>query len=203
MLPIIIGLLFIHTGYGQSDTLFSKENSVLETGDLKDGFKHGHWISYYPDGAIRSEGLFNEGVRVGEWTWYHPNGEVSSVEKWKRGEYKKGKYWDREGNPSDITEVLTHPEYPGGIEAFTQMVASNLQYPEQMKLEGIEGRVVLEFRINRNGRLVRPRVAEGAHPALEQEALRVVRMSDEWTPARFHGKNTTASYTFPIVFALQ
>jgi TonB family protein len=202
-LLILAGILCSNTSYGQVDTLYSADGSVLEIGELVDGFKNGHWASYYPDGKIRSEGLFKHGYRVGEWTWYHENGAICSIEKWKKGLYKKGDYWDANGNQSDISEVLTNPEYPGGIEAFTRMISEKIQYPEEAIDKGLEGRVVLKFRINSRGELVNPVVAEPAHPKLNKEALRVVQLSDLWIPAEFHGMKTTTSYTFPISFALQ
>ena len=69
--------------------------------------------------------------------------------------------------------------------------------------KGIEGRVILEFQINHRGELVNPVVAEQVHPALDQEALRVVRLSDLWIPARFHGERTAIQLTMPIYFALE
>jgi TonB family protein len=195
-------LCFVST-FGQVDTLYSADGSILEIGVMEDGFKDGSWVSYYPGGNVRSEGEFNKGYRVGEWIWYHENGAVCSVEKWRKGVYKKGDYWDENGNQSDISEVLTNPEYPGGIEAFTKMIIENIEYPEEIIDKGIEGRVVLKFHINSRGQLVNPVVAEHAHPKLNEEALRVVQLSDLWIPAEFHGVRTSTSYTFPISFALQ
>ena len=201
-LLVFASFVCIDTVHGQADTLYSADGSVLEVGELVDGFKDGEWLSYYPNGNIRSKGLFKNGFRVGEWTWYHENGTICSMEKWKKGIYKKGDYWDPDGKQSDISEVLTNPEYPGGMEAFTKMIVEKIEYPEEAIDKGLEGRVVLKFRINSRGELVNPEVAEKAHPKLDKEALRVVQLSDLWIPAEFHGVKTTTSYTFPISFAL-
>jgi TonB family protein len=188
---------------GQRDTLYSEDGTVQEVGILRDGLKNGYWVSYYPDGELRSEGNFEDGYRVGQWRWYHENGKLCSIEKWRNGIYWKGQYWDSEGNQSDITEVLTHPEYPGGIEAFTNMIIENIKYPEKVLEEGVEGRVVLTFHITPSGKLVNPVVKKRAHPELDKEALRVIQLSDLWIPAEFHGVKTFSKYTFPITFALQ
>jgi TonB family protein len=190
-------------GYGQSDTLYADDGSILAVGTLEDGLKTGWWISYYPDGNVKSHGTFKNGFKVGEWTWYHPNSRISSIEIWKAGVYDRGKYWDENGKPSDIYEVLTNPQYPGGIEAFTQMISENIIYPEEVYDEGIEGRVVLEFTITAGGRLVNPVVKEPAHPELDEEALRAVQLSGTWTPAKFHDLRVPSRYEIPITFALQ
>ncbi|MEZ5072376.1 MAG: TonB family protein [Bacteroidales bacterium] len=194
---------FLSRVNAQCDTLFSSTGAVLEIGMLEDGFKDGLWTAYHPDGSIRSEGEFDNGIKHGTWTWYHANGQVSSVEKWKKGSYKKGKYWDENGQPSDISVVLTDAAYPGGLQAFRKLIAENVAYPEQVLDLGIEGRVVLTFQINSQGRVVNPVVKETAHPQLDQEAIRVVQLSDAWTPATFHGEYTATTFTFPITFALQ
>ena len=200
---LAVGLSCIGKGYGQSDTIFYEDGAVRATGNLEDGYKHGIWVSYYEDGTVRSKGPFNLGIREGGWIWYHENGMVRGIERWKNGIYRRGEYWNEEGGQSDISEVLSHPEYPGGIEAFTKLIVENIVYPEREKLEGIEGRVVLRFQISRDGRLVNPVITKPAHPELNREALRVVQLSGEWIPAEFHGMRTTSLYTFPITFALQ
>lgn len=202
-LLLLAGLLSPENGYGQADTLYAVDGSLKEVGTLVDGFKDGLWIAYYPGGSMKARGSFDMGYKTGQWIWYHENGEVSSVEKWNRGRYRQGSYWDDQGNPSDISEVFTDPQYPGGIEAFTKMIVENIRYPEEIVEKGLEGRVVLEFRISSNGRLVNPKPIESAHPELDREAIRVVLLSDLWIPATFHGKRTSSSYTFPISFALQ
>lgn len=82
------------------------------------------------------------------------------------------------------------------------MIVEKIEYPEEAIDKGLEGRVVLKFRINSRGELVNPVIAERAHPKLNTEALRVVQLSDLWIPAEFHGVRTSTSYTFPISFAL-
>jgi TonB family protein len=198
---VIIGLSLGVT-FGQEDTLRYADGSY-EVGTVEDGLKDGYWMSYYPDGTKRSEGTFVEGLRVGRWTWYHENGLTKAVEKWKDGIYQKGEYWDVHGKKSDISVALTNPEYPGGMEAFTRMIAENLVYPEAVINEGVEGQVVLHFQIGASGRLLNPVVSKQAHPELAEEALRVIQLSERWTPAEFHGRKTSTSYTFPITFALQ
>ena len=196
-------LLFSANAAAQSDTLYDENGNLSETGTLVDGYKDGLWIAYYPEGQVKAKGSFDRGFKTGQWIWYHENGEISSVEKWNRGIYKQGQYWDEKGNPSDISEVFTDPRYPGGIEEFTKMIVENIKYPEDVISKGLEGRVVLEFRINSNGQLVNPKPISSGHPELEREAMRVVMLSDKWEPATFHGKRTSSMYTFPITFALQ
>jgi TonB family protein len=202
-LIVLSGLIWTGSALAQTDTLYDADGNVSETGTMVDGYKDGLWMAYYPGGQVKAKGSFDRGYKTGQWIWYHENGEISSVEKWNRGIYKQGQYWDDKGNPSDISEVFTDPQYPGGIEAFTRMITENIQYPEDVMSQGLEGRVVLKFRIDSNGRLVNPKPISTGHPELEKEAMRVVMLSDRWVPATFHGKRTSSMYTFPITFALQ
>lgn len=187
---------------GPENTVHNRDGSY-EVGVLVDGLKDGSWKSYFENGKIRSEGKFEMGVRTGQWIWYHRNGRTLAVESWKDGIYIEGEYWDKRGRNSDISEALTTPEYPGGIEAFSRMISENIRYPDAISMEGIEGSVLVEFRIGPSGRILNPVVKESVHPALDQEALRVVNLSGKWIPSEFHGVRTTTRYIIPITFALR
>jgi TonB family protein len=200
---MVAGLICLSEAFSQVDTLYSSDHKISEIGTFVDGFKHGHWKSYYPDGTLEAEGKFRHGLRTGVWTWYHDNGVMSSLEEWQGGRYISGEYWDSSGNPSDVYEVLTHAEYPGGIEKFKRMISKSIIYPEDILEEGIEGRVILEFQINHRGELVNPVVTEQVHPALDEEALRVLNLSNLWIPAKFHGESIAIQLTMPIYFALE
>jgi len=200
------GMLFLlipTSIFGQVDTVFSVEGEILEIGERINDQKQGKWSTYYDSGTLESEGYYEKGKKTGKWTWYHDNGLICSKEKYKYDYFKKGKFWDREGNPSDISEVEIEPEYPGGMDAFREMVAENLQYPQVPQEKGVDGRVFIRFNINEVGELVDSKIVKGVDPALDREALRVVRLSDTWKPGTFHGKKVKVAYTFPVVFILQ
>ncbi|MEN8116757.1 MAG: energy transducer TonB [Bacteroidota bacterium] len=94
------------------------------------------------------------------------------------------------------------PEYPGGNEGLTSFIMKNVNYPEQAKKEGITGKVFVSFIIDKQGKVTKVKVEESVHTLLDNEAVRVVKLMDKWTPGKEKGKPVKVQYTLPINFAL-
>ncbi len=97
------------------------------------------------------------------------------------------------------------PTFNGGDPAieFRKYIASNLDYPEIAAENGISGRVIVQFAVNAQGKVVDAVVVRSVDPALDKEAIRVVMNSPRWTPGRQRGKAVKVLFTFPINFVLQ
>ena len=91
----------------------------------------------------------------------------------------------------------------GGKEKFREWIAQNLQYPPIAAENGISGRVFVQFAVNAKGEVVDVVVVRGVDPALDKEAVRVVKSSPKWTPGKQRGRPVKVQFTFPIVFVLQ
>lgn len=91
----------------------------------------------------------------------------------------------------------------GGKEKFREYIAKNLQYPPIAAENGISGRVFVQFAVNAKGEVVDVVVVRGVDPALDKEAVRVVKSSPKWTPGKQRGRPVKVQFTFPIVFVLQ
>jgi protein TonB len=87
--------------------------------------------------------------------------------------------------------------------SFREYIAKNLRFPLTEWEGTASGRVFLEFVIEKDGSLTRAKVLRSLHPALGDEALRVVRSSPRWTPGRLHGKPLRVKYTWPVHIHLQ
>lgn len=96
----------------------------------------------------------------------------------------------------------TQPEYPGGLPAIEAFLAQQLIYPEQAHKQGIEGRVVVGFMINEQGRVVSPKIMKSVHPSLDSEAVRVVQLMPRWKPGLKDKTPIVAPVALPIVFEL-
>ena len=106
----------------------------------------------------------------------------------------------------DFVYVAEEPAtFNGGaaVTEFGKYIYKQLRYPEEAVQNGVDGLVVLIFDINKQGELVNARVLSGVHPSLDNEALRVVRSSPKWKPARQNGKTVVMRFTFPVRFVLQ
>ncbi len=97
------------------------------------------------------------------------------------------------------------PTFNGGDPAteFRKYIAQNLRYPEIAAENGISGRVIVQFAVNRTGQVVDAVVVRSVDPALDKEAIRVVMSSPKWTPGKQRGKPVKVLFTFPINFVLQ
>lgn len=90
-----------------------------------------------------------------------------------------------------------------GQDGFRQWIGQNLRYPEIAAENGISGRVFVQFVVEPNGTVTNVKVVRGVDPALDAEAVRVVKSSPKWTPGKQRGKAVRVSFTFPINFVLQ
>ena len=97
------------------------------------------------------------------------------------------------------------PTFNGGDPAteFRKYIAQNLRYPEIAAENGISGRVIVQFAVDRSGKVVNAKVVRSVDPALDKEAIRVVMVSPKWTPGKQRGRPVTVLFTFPINFVLQ
>ena len=124
-------------------------------------------------------------------------------------------YWDieeceecgiEEADTSQVFMVVEEmPEFPGGTEALLEYLRSNLQYPERCKENNIQGRVLVTFVINKDGKIVDPAVVKSAGPEgveLDVEALRVVSSMPAWTPGKQRGEAVCVKYTVPVTFRM-
>ena len=78
----------------------------------------------------------------------------------------------------------------------------HVEFPEVARENGVQGRVTLQFTVEKDGRVTKVKVFRGVDPSLDKEAVRVVSMSPKWTPGRQMDRAVAVTYTFPIQFAL-
>ena len=97
------------------------------------------------------------------------------------------------------------PTFNGGDPAteFRKYIGQNLRYPEIAAENGISGRVIVQFAVNKVGQVVDAVVVRSVDPALDKEAIRVVMASPKWAPGKQRGKPVKVLFTFPINFVLQ
>ena len=100
--------------------------------------------------------------------------------------------------------VEKKPSFMGGdANEFSKWVNKHLVYPEIAKENGVQGKVILGFTVNKDGTVSNIKVLRGVDSSLDKEAIRVVSMSPKWTPGQNAGSNVKVSYTFPVVFQLR
>ena len=111
---------------------------------------------------------------------------------------------DVEDDPIPFVAVEEKPAFNGGdANEFSKWVNSRLVYPEVAKENGIEGRVTLQFTIDKDGRLGDVKVLSAPDETLAQEAVRVVSSSPKWKPGKQRDRAVKVSYTFPVIYRLR
>ena len=95
------------------------------------------------------------------------------------------------------------PEFPGGMAECMKYLSKNINYPEDCKKEGVQGRVIVQFVVDKDGSIKDPTIARGVHPSLDKEALRVLSSMPNWKPGKQKGEAVKVRYTIPVMFRLQ
>jgi len=109
---------------------------------------------------------------------------------------------EEEAIPFQLVEEK--PSFQGGdANQFSKWVNSRLVYPEIAKENGVQGRVTLQFTVEKDGSVTKVRVLRGVDAALDKEAVRVVSMSPKWKPGKQRDRSVPVTYTFPVIFQLR
>ena len=101
----------------------------------------------------------------------------------------------------DVVEEM--PSFPGGNGALMSYLNSNVKYPVVAQENGVQGRVIISFVVERDGSISDVKVARSVDPSLDREAQRVVKSMPKWTPGKQNGQTVRVKYTVPVVFRLQ
>ena len=103
-----------------------------------------------------------------------------------------------------VFEVVENmPEFAGGMGGLMQYLSKNIKYPVEAQKAGIQGRVIMQVIIDKNGNVTNPKVTQPVDPLLDTEAIRVTASMPKWKPGTQRGMPVNVKYTFPIVFRLQ
>ena len=108
---------------------------------------------------------------------------------------------------TDDSEVYTGavemlPEYPGGTAAMFEFIQKNVKYPESAKEKGLEGRVFIQFVVEKDGSLSSFQVLRGVSDDIDAEAIRVLKAMPKWKPGMNNGEPVRVQYTMPFKFQL-
>ena len=109
---------------------------------------------------------------------------------------------EEEAIPFQLVEEK--PSFMGGdANQFSAWVNKRLVYPEIAKENGVQGRVTLQFTVEKDGSVTKVKVLRGVDPSLDKEAVRVVSMSPKWKPGKQRDRAVPVTYTFPVYFQLR
>lgn len=103
----------------------------------------------------------------------------------------------------DVFETVDeNPEFPGGLPALQAFLSENLHYSKEAWTNGIEGRVLVQFVVAKDGSIDNVNIIQKVHPLLDAEAVRVVNMMPRWQPGKKDEKVVRVKFTLPITFRI-
>ncbi len=98
--------------------------------------------------------------------------------------------------------VKQMPAYPGGDGALFEYLSNNIKYPKDAEKQGIQGRVIVRFVVEKDGSVSDVKIVRSIHPLLNKEAIRVIQLMPKWYPGMQNGKPVRTNYTVPVMFRL-
>lgn len=111
-------------------------------------------------------------------------------------------YATAEENDSIYGTVDELPVFPGGDQACANWVVKKLKYPPKCKKEKIEGFVIVQFVVEKNGKVSNVKAIRSPHPDLAETAIRTMRKMPKWTPGKVGGKAVRSKLNQPVRFRL-
>ncbi len=180
------GNVLVEHGTGKWREYNANFTAMDAEGDVVNGLASGQWNGRMND-SVNFEKLFIKGELI----------YTSKIYK-----YKQSSYNDNPDSLKIFTVVERMPEFPGGIDGFAKFLGYYIRYPADARQNGTHGRVVLNFVVERDGRLTNLKVYRGIGDGCDEEALRVMKLSPHWNPGMQNGKPVRVAYNIPIAFTI-
>lgn len=157
--------------------------------------------------AVRFNDLGLDNKYLANYVYVFKKGDNDIYSKKEQNEKEsKSKEEQNESESNKIfngDDVDQKPSFPGGTNAFNTFIVSNLKYPVVAQENGIQGRVVVKFIVEKDGSISNVEVDRSVYPSLDNEAMRVIKNMPKWIPGQINGKAVKVECSYPFVFRLQ
>lgn len=125
----------------------------------------------------------------------HDTKEMVEMNKAKEDEVK---------NDSTIHDIVENmPAFPGGQSALLAYISKNIDYPDKLQEKGVQGRVIVEFVVGKDGSISEAKIVRSVDPDLDKEALRVINKMPKWEPGTNKGEPVDVKFAVPVIFRLR
>jgi len=161
--------------------------------------------TYFPDGSAHFIESYHSGYLNGYFIQYYPDGKLRRKEYYSKGECTKGELYAEDGSKLKHEPYLVMPQFKGGMNAFINILSTVMIYPAQARSKKIEGKVIIGFYINTEGKMEDFSFVKRVDPILDAEAMRTIEAiasSYKWIPGRRDGQPMRTRYSMPIRFRL-
>lgn len=178
----------------------SNATGIYKTQDLKTGA-----LIFFRENGDTSEVVnYTNRKKDGFATYYFSSGNMSAKYLYKEGDLISEEFWNDDGSVQpDKIKANSPPDYYRGIDYFAFDVSRILRYPEDARMRNIEGKVVLSFIVDYDGKVTDVKIVESVYPSLDKEAAEAIKRCGKWIPGKQHNRDIKLRVTIPVIFQLQ
>lgn len=197
IIPIALVMLLMST---MQDMIAATKNSVLE--QTPQEVKIPISSSKIVQGKRTSVDPEKKGITIAE-IKEHKEKESAELDEIVVVGYSSNEKQDSENDKKVFDVVEVPPVFAGGEKAMFEYLSKNIRYPVEAQKQKIQGRVVVQFVVNDEGKVSNAKIVYSIDTYLDAEALRIINAMPDWTPGKQGGKNVSVRYVLPIQFKLQ
>jgi len=182
-----------------------RKRSVLPYFVNEEGFRvlNGKKTQWFENGKRKQQAHFKNNQLHGKVRSYYTKGKIKRRDVYRNGSLVKGKCWDRDGQKIVHQPYFVAAKYAGGDAERQKFLSNNLRYPNTARENEIQGKVKLNFMIEKDGSITAVKVQDSVHESLDKEAQRVVMKMPKWDPATEDDEPVRSYFALPINFKLQ
>ncbi len=173
-------------------------NALVENGN---GFCKQCELGVFSNRSYLETGQFLNGLKSGEWIGVNDTNDVTYSETYTEGILTHGTQ-NFMGQNYTYTEIETQAKPANGIQEVYKLISQKMRYPKAARRRGIEGKVFVQFVIDKEGNIIDTKVLKGIDPECDNEALNAVKSLPKWKPGYQRGKPVKQRFTLPIQFKL-
>ncbi|TGE13942.1 energy transducer TonB [Hymenobacter elongatus] len=180
-----------------------KKYEEIPFANLRKGEVQGTQTRWFESGQVQATEDYTAGKRQGRLLTFYADGTARRREQYQNGVSTKQECLAADGKPVSCADYVVFPEYPGGLMTLLTQIQTSTRYPRQQIRQGIQGKVLVDFIIDKTGAVTSARIKQGLSVPLDEEALRVVNSLKGWTPGRLDGEPADVLFTLPVTFAIR
>ena len=162
----------------------------------------GKFREWYENGQLWKDLNYERNSLNGEIMTYWDNGQLKRHELFQSGKSIKGECYNREGKVIDFITFESRPQPQDGEKGMFEFLARNLKYPVEMQKQGIQGKVILRFGIEKDGKIADVEVLRSVKYELDKAAIWVVKCLPKFIPGTQDGEFVRSYYILPVEFRL-
>jgi len=191
----------ISRGYYKSGQIKIEQNVFYK--DKSSQFIGGRIKEWYDNGQLKRNYFYKGTINLdGEVLTYYKNGKLKRKELYNDGKLIEGHLYSEDEIEVPHSDFIQQAKFPGGNNELVSFLLSNLKYPKKASNNKIEGTVLVNFMVGKNGNISEVSVVKNLDNELDREAIRIVKKMPKWVPYIIDGEATTSYFVLPVAFQL-